>query len=105
MTYKDIEGSRNIRLWLVQVVVPLTSLAATTLIALPEARHAMGDAVGKINKSVKRLFKRESKRKLILVLDAKNKEEALYCLEAMRREIVVSKDNTVPLKLSVHLKD
>lgn len=106
MTYKDIEGSRNIRLWFVQVVVPLTSLAATTLMALPEARHAMSSTVGKINNSVRRLFKKESKsKKLILVMDAKNKEEALYVLETMRREIIVKQDNTVPIKMSVHLKD
>lgn len=43
MTYKEIDASRNIRLWITQVALPVATLTATTLIALPEARRAIGE--------------------------------------------------------------
>lgn len=38
MTYKQIEASREIRLWIGQIIVPAVTLAATTL-AIPEVRQ------------------------------------------------------------------
>lgn len=40
MTYKQIETSREIRLWIGQLVVPTLTLAATAL-AIPEVRETI----------------------------------------------------------------
>lgn len=40
MTYKQIEASRNARLWIVQVAIPVMSMAVTTL-SIPEVRQTV----------------------------------------------------------------
>ena len=40
MTYKQIEQAREIRLWVRDVLVPAT-LAATTVLSIPEVREAV----------------------------------------------------------------
>ena len=40
MTYKQIEASREARLWIGQIIVPALTLAATSL-AIPEVRQAV----------------------------------------------------------------
>ena len=44
MTYKQIEASREARLWLGQIIVPALTFAATTL-AIPEVRQAIAGAL------------------------------------------------------------
>ena len=39
MTYKQIEQAREIRLWIRDILVPAT-LAATTILTIPEVREA-----------------------------------------------------------------
>lgn len=40
MTYKQIEASREARLWIGQIIIPTVTLAMTTL-AIPEVRQAI----------------------------------------------------------------
>jgi hypothetical protein len=49
MTYKQIEASREVRLWIGQVIVP----AVVLVIAIPEVRHAVVDKVTSIRDSIK----------------------------------------------------
>lgn len=40
MTYKQIEASREVRLWIGQIIIPAVTLAGTVL-AIPEVRQAV----------------------------------------------------------------
>ena len=57
MTYKQIEASREARLWISQIVVPAITLAGSTLL-IPEVR---GDVAAKAN-SIKQSIERKIKR-------------------------------------------
>ena len=46
MTYKQIEASREARLWITQVIVPTLAMATATVTMVPELREA---AVAKFN--------------------------------------------------------
>lgn len=48
MTYKQIEASRELRLWIGQVIVP----AAAFVMAFPEARQAVVNKAKGIKKSI-----------------------------------------------------
>ena len=52
MTYKQIEGSREIRLWIGQIIVPAITVAASTL-AIPEVRQAIAAKANDIKRSIK----------------------------------------------------
>ena len=52
MTRKQIDASREIRLWIIQVIMPATALA----MAIPETRNAMIDSFQSAKRSVKNLF-------------------------------------------------
>lgn len=47
MTYRQIEASREARLWITQVIVPTLVLTATVVMANPELKEA---AMAKFNK-------------------------------------------------------
>lgn len=53
MTYKQIEASREIRLWIGQIIVPTAILAGTTILSVPEARHAIADKFVSMKDSIK----------------------------------------------------
>lgn len=40
MTYKQIEASREVRLWIGQIIVPAVTMAGTAM-AIPEVRQAV----------------------------------------------------------------
>lgn len=40
MTYRQIETSREARLWITQVVLPVLGMATALVVAVPEAREA-----------------------------------------------------------------
>lgn len=40
MTYKQIEASREARLWITQVIIPTLAMAAATVTMVPELREA-----------------------------------------------------------------
>ena len=52
MTYKQIEASREARLWLGQILAPAVTLAVSTL-AIPEVRKAIAAKADSVKKSIK----------------------------------------------------
>jgi hypothetical protein len=40
MTWRQIETSREARLWITQVIVPVLGMATALVVAVPEAREA-----------------------------------------------------------------
>ena len=52
MTYKQIEASREARLWLAQIVLPI----ATVIMMVPEAREAIVDKVRTAKKNIETTF-------------------------------------------------
>lgn len=60
MTYKQIEASREARLWIGQIVVPAVTLAATTL-AIPEVRAAVAAKAKSMKQSIEQKMKRRGK--------------------------------------------
>jgi hypothetical protein len=61
MTYKQIEASRETRLWIGQVIVPACA-AVTMVLANPNARHFVADKANVVKNFVKDKFtkKKES---------------------------------------------
>ena len=51
MTYKQIEQAREIRLWIRDILVPAT-LAATTVLSIPEVREAVSVKATEIKNEV-----------------------------------------------------
>ena len=60
MTYKQIEASREARLWIGQIIVPAISIAGTTL-AIPEVRQAVATKAESIKQSIEWKMKRRSR--------------------------------------------
>lgn len=56
MTYKQIEASREVRLWIGQIIVPAITLAATSM-AIPEVRQAIAAKAKSIKHSIENKFK------------------------------------------------
>ena len=54
MTYKQIEASREVRLWIGQVIVPAIALT----MAIPEARKKVIDKSKSIKRSIDERFKK-----------------------------------------------
>ena len=52
MTYKQIEASREARLWIGQILAPAMALAVSTL-AIPEVRKAIAAKADSVKKSIK----------------------------------------------------
>ena len=53
MTHKQIEQSREARLWLGQIVIPAATLVVSTL-AIPEVREPVVAMIKEVNESIKR---------------------------------------------------
>lgn len=58
MTYKQIEASREARLWIGQIIVPAVTFAATTL-AIPEVRQAIAMKAMSVKQSIEQKMKRK----------------------------------------------
>lgn len=56
MTYKQIEASREARLWIGQIVVPAITFAVSTL-AIPEVRQAIATKATDVKISIENKFK------------------------------------------------
>ena len=52
MTYKQIEASREVRLWVTQVVIPTVCI----VMMIPEARKAVVDKAKEVNSKIKSKF-------------------------------------------------
>ena len=57
-TWKQIETSREIRLWISQIVMPAATFAAAAM-AIPEVRHAVTAKAKRIKASVDKKFKKD----------------------------------------------
>lgn len=55
MTYKHIEASREARLWLTQIVLPVITVVAL----VPEARNAVVTTVKKAKKNIEAKFSKK----------------------------------------------
>ena len=53
-TYKQIEASREARLWIGQVILPIV----TAVMLVPEAREAVIDKVKTVKKNIENKFKK-----------------------------------------------
>lgn len=53
MTYKQIEASREARLWITQVVVPVLGLATAVVVAVPEVRETVTTKAKEVAEKVK----------------------------------------------------
>lgn len=53
MTWKQIEASREARLWLGQILVPAVTLAATTL-AIPGVKDAIAEKIKNAKEKLKK---------------------------------------------------
>ncbi len=60
MTYKQIEASREARLWIGQIVVPAVSMVVATL-SIPEVRQMVATKANSIKESILRKTKRGSR--------------------------------------------
>lgn len=58
MTRKQIDQSREIRLWIGQIIVPAMTLAATTL-TIPEVRQAVALKASNIKQSLEKKLRKE----------------------------------------------
>lgn len=57
MTYKQIEASREARLWITQVIIPVIGIAS--VIAVPEVRTAIVNKGRQVKESIRNKFKKE----------------------------------------------
>lgn len=55
MTWKQIETSREIRLWIGQIVVPTITLAGMAM-SIPEVREAVGSKARKMKEAINSKF-------------------------------------------------
>lgn len=59
MTYKQIETSREIRLWIGQIIVPAATVAAT-MMAIPEVRQAVSAKAKDVKQTIEEKFKKRT---------------------------------------------
>lgn len=57
MTYKQIEASREVRLWIGQIIVPAITTAGM-LMAVPEVRQAISTKVSNVKQNIERKIKK-----------------------------------------------
>lgn len=57
MTWKQIEASREIRLWIGQIVVPTITLAGMAM-SIPEVREAVGSKARQMKEAINSKFKK-----------------------------------------------
>ena len=60
MTYKQIEASREARLWIGQILVPAITLVGTSM-AIPEVRQAIAAKASQIKQSINDKIKKDKK--------------------------------------------
>lgn len=57
MTYKQIEGAREVRLWITQIIVP-AAMTVGGLMLIPEVRETVVTKASEIKTKVKAKFRR-----------------------------------------------
>ena len=53
MTYKQIETSREVRLWITQVIVPTIAVATAVVATVPELREAATTKFNEVKDKIK----------------------------------------------------
>lgn len=56
MTYKQIEASRELRLWITQVILPTIGLGTVVVMTVPELREAATNKIEEIKNRIKYKF-------------------------------------------------
>lgn len=56
MTYRQIESSREVRLWITQVVVPMLGIGAALTATVPEFREGLVAKTKEVKQKVKEKF-------------------------------------------------
>lgn len=57
MTYKQIEASREARLWIGQVIIPAITVVGAAM-TVPEVRKAVIEKVNNVKTAIKKKFKK-----------------------------------------------
>ena len=57
MTYKQIEASREARLWIGQVIIPAITVVGAAM-TVPEVRKAVAEKVNNLKTAIKKKFKK-----------------------------------------------
>ncbi|HHU80916.1 MAG TPA: hypothetical protein GXZ35_06230 [Acholeplasmataceae bacterium] len=60
MTYKQIEASREVRLWIGQIIVPAASMAIA-IMSIPQVRQTIGGKAASIKESIQNKIKRRGR--------------------------------------------
>ena len=60
MTYKQIEASREVRLWIGQIIVPAASVVVAIL-SIPEVRKMVAKKVESVKESIQNKTRRRSR--------------------------------------------
>lgn len=60
MTYKQIEASREARLWIGQIIVPAASVVVATL-SIPEVRQMVATKAASVKESIQNKIKRRGR--------------------------------------------
>lgn len=60
MTYKQIEASREVRLWIGQIIVPAASVAVAIL-SIPEVRQMIATKAASVKESIQNKIRRKSR--------------------------------------------
>ena len=58
MTYKQIEASREIRLWISQIIVPAATIVGTAMM-IPEVREKVVSKAKSVKTAIKKKFKKD----------------------------------------------
>ena len=58
MTYKQIEASREARLWIGQVIIPAIAVVGAAM-TVPEVRKAVTEKANNLKTAIKKKFKKE----------------------------------------------
>ena len=107
--YREIEASRNTRLWVTQVIIPIATLATSVLVLVPEAGEATVKSLGKAKDSIKNALTKKDKEsksepRNIIRIDAQSRDEALIALEIMAKELLENDKSSGPVRKSIRAK-
>lgn len=57
MTYKQIEGAREVRLWISQIIVPAATVAVTAM-TIPEVRQTIAAKANEVRSRIENRIKK-----------------------------------------------
>lgn len=57
MTYKQIEGAREVRLWISQIIIPAATVAVTAM-TIPEVRQTVAAKANEVRSKIENRMKK-----------------------------------------------